>query len=418
MQQEINLKYLCYELIRKWKIIIAVGIIAAIVATSYAVVSGSLSEQAYDYGAFAKITIEEDGIFFGDKASDTQFTNMAEAQDYAEKYVSIITSDKVLQQIIDCSEFTNVELNLEDIRGMIYPRGKSNGSIIELNVIAKDQAFAASICEKLISYGTDALDLKGLETEVVQGVTELGAVSVEFNEDKNDPRDSIVIIKPITISQGITAIDLAKKAMIGFIIGLFVAALCTCIMFILRDRIVYADQIEESTGIKLISDFGKTGNYLELYSAISLKSPENSIINFISLKELKSANNFVEKFADIIGGSGQKVAVVKNVNETKNTCDFSFESKSNYLYAEINDTMLIQKDFIKNKVAEIEDDYDYIFFHCDGIDKNPVGKLVSKEADNTVVLIEPNNVSVKELCDLKNTYGQAGIAICGVAFIS
>lgn len=434
MEREMSIKYLLREFLRKIKVIILAGVVFALLFSLYSWMSLSKQQGAQLYSSYGKLYVKKnvdnvvDTKRLDEIIKDREFRSevnsrvnekieeIMKTQDYTEENISFFTSDAVLSQVVKDPEVRNGKLSIDEIRDMLYLRGRENGAVIEIYAVEKDEKVAELVCSKLIQYGSAYFKERDYEVNVTQDVTELGPVSLELRESLADPRDKNAIITEMEIPVA-TMGNMLSKGILGFLAGILLSCIWVCVRFIARDYLIYAGQVESTANIKLLAAESSKNRYWDIYSNLYLNNKAFFAVNFVSLKPLERENTFVSNFAETLGQAGKKVLAIEYVDQPlKKEDELALEQKAHFSYARVSDYTLLKTDELSNIISSFKSEYDLVLFQCANVDEKPVGKLLSMYTDETVLLIESNTVKTNELENAKESFEESGVKISGVVF--
>lgn len=434
MEKKISVKHLVHEILKHWKMGAIIGIIFALLLGGKTWMDGK-QQVEMTYASYGKLAIEKnvDNIVdvkgLTDIIDDKEFeseviervdktiTDVLETQNNSDKHMSLLTSDVVLHSIEEDAAVKQAGVSIVDIRDMIYLTTLDNGRIIEINVVGSDEETVQLICTKLMQYGSEYFQNNDYTIERVQDATKTGTVTLELRENASDPRNKFAIITPVETVSAISLSSLIKKAVFGFVGGLVIWCIIICAWFILRNRVVYADQIEEEVGLKLMGSSSHENIYSKIYSALFLGKSRLNTIAFASICQIKACDDFTEGFIGMLSNAGKKVLLVEYVKEHNEMNELAVEERGGYAYAAINDAILIRNNGDKAIIEAVRNGYDLVLIKCGDINANPMAKLASFYADETVLMIEPNTVKVRDLVSAKESFAEADEKIAGVVWI-
>lgn len=230
MEREIKLKYLLKEARRCIIAILIAGLVGGI-ALSYMTVSSIKNSRAYvQYASVCYIQIDnpKDGV-----------VEWA-MPDYTELNKAMLLSDEVMDGIANDPEVQSSGINTEAIREAFFLQGDTYGELIKVISLTYSQEESNLICRKIEEYGIKYLNERGVAASVLQTTEDYGPASVTI------PPDTVNVVKlnPSAVpAYSVTSI--AKRFALGFVGMAAVAYFVICLLYILRDKVVYASELED-----------------------------------------------------------------------------------------------------------------------------------------------------------------------------
>lgn len=437
MEREINLKYLFHEIWNKKKSIICIGIVLAVLYSGYSWMSAAKHETVQDYAAEAQLYLEKnvDNVvdtselekFIDDKEFESEvyskinetINDIFKAQNLIETNIAFLECDEVLTQVVNDSELKNEKISIDEFRKMLYLRGKENGAIIDVNVVAKSETLSELLCSKLIEYGVQYLEKEDYSVSITKEATSMGAVMVELRESTADPRDKQAIITETTeVDNSIAVTSVVKDIILGFAAGVILMCVYSCVKYILLDKLVYAEEIEEYVGMPVIARGLQDKDYWGMYSNLNSVNNGLTAVHFISLKPLNGMAEVVEKFAGVLSRIEKNPLIIEYVRQDVNDlADMAVVDKGNYKYTQISDMQMLRDNYIEGMLSSLKEQYDFIIFATDDVEENPAAKVISQYTDITTIVIEKDTVKRKVLHKQKCEFETMNIKVSGVVFI-
>ena len=328
METEINLVYLLKEFKRNIKGIIIGGLICALLFAAWGY--KNYRSTVLNYGAESKIVAE----YSSEVATATENGKYV-AKDHGETAQAIVSSDDVLNAAI--TECDN-KMTLDELRGNVYVNTGSFGDVISIIVTNINQDKAVSLCNSITKNSIVALNTSGVIAKLTQSTKPLGTISIEQKTNAEYPYQTVVKALPIVAP---SIIDIAKKGILGFVLGLIIIYGVYCVIYIVRGKIIYAGEVEDM-GMKLIGTMKEKGENSEAI---------NSVLSKISLREN------IENLVVLKYGNDADLSKLQEVCESHN---------------------------IKTKISE-------------NIQKNPFERDITKEADTIIFAIRKGSIKKTDL---------------------
>ncbi len=434
MEKQINIKHLIREILKHWKLGIVVGIVFALLLGGKAWMDGN-QQMDMTYASYGKLMVEknvdnivdvkglteiiddeefEDEVF--KRVNDT-ISDVLDSQDNSEKHMSLLLSDAVLSAVKEDSEVKKEDVSAADIRDMIYLTALDNGNILEINVVGDEEDIAQLICTKLMQHSSEYFQSNDYTVESMQDATKLGTVTLELRESTSDPRNKLAIITPVAPTASFSMSSLIKNAILGFAGGVIIWCVIICAWFIVRNRVVYDEQIEEEIGMKLLGKSSQGNIYGNIYSALFLGKSTLNPVAFASMQPVKAYDGFVEGFVQMLSSAGKKILLVEYVKGQNGGNELAVELQNGYSYAGINDAVLIHNNGVDAAIDTVRNDYDLVLIKCGDIKENPMARLAGSYADETVFLLEADTVKVRDMVSAKASFAEAGEKIAGVVWM-
>lgn len=411
MEKEINLKYLFFELVKNWKKILLAGIVLAIVFGAVSYMNLKNADQTETYGATGKMYVETPVKV--DMDSEGRIDKV-DSKDMSDQYSSFLMSDVVLENVAKDPLLAGEQISIKSLRDQIYLRGRADGSIIEVTVVAKNQEISDLICEKVMEYGIAYFNENRYTAKIIQSANVLGIVSIEMKESTADPRDTIAIVKPadVTPSEGMV---LAKQCVIGFILGIILFCIYVCVMFIIRGRIVYAEQIEEETSLNLTGSYPSDAVCERIYSEVIAANGDSKIFAMGSLRKLELMNNVIQQLAVVLNQADQKMIVVEFVSGAN--ASMEIEHQKGYDSLTVSEHEILTETLLNDKLSLLQSRYDLILLQCNDLLTSPIDALLAYHADHSVLFVESNTVTAKQMNSVERELNNRGSKPEGAVFV-
>lgn len=233
----IDLLDLCRAIIKKWAVILAIAFVAAIIgfavtsktyeSTSLIVVNGRGTTSQ------TVTSLQGNGTFFGsdtkveqNKYSDDGSASLSMGPELITLCEVILTSDDVLQQIID---ELNLGVTCDQLANAIDITAASDTKIMQITVTNADPATAQAICQRLTDITSDSM---AKVTDMVTSTEVLSAARL-----------------PEKAASG----NRAKNALLGALLGAVLCAGVIVLRYLLVPCVRTEEDVTGTLGLKLLS---------------------------------------------------------------------------------------------------------------------------------------------------------------------
>ena len=409
MERDFNMKYVLYEAKRRLKWILLISIVLALLFAAYSYINIQKQKEAQRYGSYCELYVEygqdNDIYLINDKNIDiSSFT------------LPVVKSDAFFRSLSEDAEIKEKGITEEDIKTMVYSLSKSGGTVIKISTASPDSETAQLLCKKAMQNAWDLYASKGFEVSAQHETEALGPVVIETKEDPDNPYETIgyvnktdeVLVSPMTLLQ---------KGVIGFVFGFLLSLICIIGLFILRDRIVYQNQISENLGMKVLGSSQNDDCFQELYSNLIMNDLVENKLCFLTLQKSDDCSgSFIKGFAEFMGDKGKKVLLM-DIDCDHTDEELLIDDKGKFCSAELNIRALYDQDALNNIFDKLDSEFDCVFINNDNAKKNPIGKVLCKYADGTVLVVKSNLNTIKELQLIKEEFEAAGTPIIGCVFL-
>ena len=245
MDKFVNIKHLLREAMRNCVIIIVVGVLlAALMAAKY-IKDVRLQAQSVQYGSMS--TIEAYDV---ERTAEDSFAVKNSVLKGSVGYM--VRSDEVLSAV---AGKLNSSQDEEMLRSMIYYQSDVTGVITKVYVVSSDQSEAQTICSLVSEETVNYVKSCGFSADILQAATEIGPVSVAYRDDANNPEHKYTMVSTTDVP-AVAMSSLIKKVIVGFVVGAFLAYAVICLLYLLRGRLIYSEEVSEM-GIPLLCEVRK-----------------------------------------------------------------------------------------------------------------------------------------------------------------
>ena len=408
MERYFNVKYVLYEAKRKLKWILLISIVFALLFTAYSYINIQKQRENQRYGAYCELYVEygqSNNIYLiNDKNIDiSSFT------------LPVVKSDAFFKSLSEDSEIKEKKITEDDLKTMIYPISKSGGTVIKISTAASDSETAELLCEKAMQDAWDLYESKGFEVSAQHETEALGTVVIETEDDTENPHETISYVNK-TNEIMISPIDLAIKGLVGFILGIIGALVCIIGIFFFSDKITYSEQIIENLELKLLSNSQNSSCFLELYSNLVMNDNIGNSLFFMSLQKSNSGKTFLKSFIEFMGDKGNNVLLI-DIEEDCSDKELHVYDKGKYSYGELNIKKLFDPNDFTAILDKLNHEYDYIFIECENVKNNPMAKLICKYVNGTVLVIESDLNTVRDISTTAEELVNLGVLVLGCIFV-
>lgn len=226
-EDEIDLVWLAYALLKRIWLILVVAVAAACVMAGYTVVR---IEPTYASTSTMLVMTKDTTL--------SSLTNLQIGSQLTKDYSVLITSRPVLEKVIENLE---LKMNYKTLKGQISIDNPEDTRLLFITVTMNDAKQAKAV------------------------VNELSVVASEFIGDKME------VTPPKIVEEGEVGVktgpNVVKNTMIGFIIGAFVVCAAIVVLELMNDTIQKEEDIEKYLGVPVLavipekSRDAKTGKY-------------------------------------------------------------------------------------------------------------------------------------------------------------
>lgn len=212
-EEEIDLVWLAYSLLRKIWLILAVAVVTACLTAGYTFFK---IEPTYSSTATMLVLTKETTL--------TSLTDLQIGSQLTKDYSVLITSRPVLEKVI---ENLDLKMNYKTLKGNVSINNPEDTRLLFITVTMNDAKQAKAV------------------------VNELSAVSSEFIGDKME------VSPPKVVEEGEignkTGPSITKNAVLGFVIGAFLVCALIVVLELLNDTIQKEDDIERYLDIPTLA---------------------------------------------------------------------------------------------------------------------------------------------------------------------
>jgi len=213
-EEEIDLVWLLYALLRKWWLILAVGVVCACGMAGYTYFK---IEPTYTSTSTMLVLTKETTL--------TSLTDLQLGSQLTKDYTVLITSRRVLDPVI---EQLDLKMNYKQLKGRIAIENPEDTRILKISVTLNDPDLAKEV------------------------VDTLAAESSKFIGDMME------VTPPKVIEDGEasgtkTGPNVSKNAIIGFLVGALLVCVVIVVLELMNDSIQTEDDIERYLGIPTLA---------------------------------------------------------------------------------------------------------------------------------------------------------------------
>lgn len=212
-EEEIDLVWLAYALIRKIWVILAAAVLTASIVAGY---THFKIEPTYSSTSTMLVLTKETTL--------TSLTDLQIGSTLTKDYSVLITSRPVLEEVI---ENLGLKMSYKSLKGKVSIENPEDTRLLFITVTLNDPDMAKTV------------------------VDELSVVSSEFIGDKMEVTPPKIIEEGEVGSK--TGPSLTKNTMMGFVIGAFLACVVIIVLELLNDSIQKEDDIERYLGIPTLA---------------------------------------------------------------------------------------------------------------------------------------------------------------------
>lgn len=212
-EEEIDLVWLAYALLRKIWLILAVAVVTACLTAGYTFFK---IEPTYSSTATMLVLTKETTL--------TSLTDLQIGSQLTKDYSVLITSRPVLEQVI---ENMDLKMNYKTLKGNVSINNPEDTRLLFITVTMNDAKQAKAV------------------------VNELAAVSSEFIGDKMEVSPPKVVEEGEIGSK--TGPSITKNAVLGFVVGAFLVCAVIVVLELLNDTIQKEDDIERYLDIPTLA---------------------------------------------------------------------------------------------------------------------------------------------------------------------
>lgn len=230
MEREIKLNYLLREAKRCITILLIAGLIggAGYTYRHYTSVKGGQAAVRYASTCNIRVVTASEG--------DAEWA-LRESYEISK---ALALSDEVLGKVAKDKDVAAQGLDVPTIRSYLYSQAYNYGELVHVIVLTPSQDLSDLICSRIEKYSVETLKGKVIDASVLQGTTPFGPGVVTIPPDT----ENIVNLTPAGVPSFSPA-GAVKYFLVGFC-GLAVAAyFVICLLYILRGKVVYAEEIED-----------------------------------------------------------------------------------------------------------------------------------------------------------------------------
>ena len=213
-EEEIDLVWLLYALLRKWWLIIAVGVVCACGMVGY---THFKVEPTYTSTSTMLVL-----------AKETTLTSLADLQlgsQLTKDYTVLITSRKVLDPVI---ETLDLDMNYKQLKSRVSIENPEDTRILKISVTLNDPDLAKAVVDELAKQSAEFI-----------------AVNMDVTEPNIIEDGESVGIK--------TGPNLSKNAIIGFLVGALLVCVILIVLELMNDSVQTEDDIERYLGIPTLA---------------------------------------------------------------------------------------------------------------------------------------------------------------------
>ncbi len=232
MEREIKLNYLLREAKRCITILLIAGLIggAGYTYRHYTSVKGGQAAIRYASTCNIRVVTASEG--------DAEWA-LRESYEISK---ALALSDEVLGKVAKDKDVAAQGLDVPTIRSYLYSQAYNYGELVHVIVLTPSQELSDLICSRIEKYSVETLKSKVIDASVLQGTTPFGPGVVTIPTDTNS--ENIVKLAPTDVPS-FSAVGVLKHFIVGFC-GLAVAVyFVICLLYIIRNKIVYAEEIED-----------------------------------------------------------------------------------------------------------------------------------------------------------------------------
>jgi len=226
------------------------------------------------------------------------------SEDNTERNRAIILSDAVLTSVLKQSS----ELGFSDIgsiRNSLYVQGTAHGTMMNIIVLTDNQELSDKLCKLVEASACENFNNLGVKSTVIQTATSYGPAKVEKRQRSDNFEKSDIILSQVAGPTAISIVVVCKWLFKGGCLFIFLAYCLVCARYILRGRLIYANELIDA-GITVIGVIKKDTKLDSLIRKIEMLSQENSLVIADygnSCDTEKIAEQLKEKGKDVITGS-------------------------------------------------------------------------------------------------------------------
>ena len=399
MYKDVNLSYFISEIRHNIKYIIVGGVIIALF------VAGITGMQVRDERG--SVSYASCGKVFTNFGTSREYSDInVNDKDHTDSLAAIIKSDHILQEVINSETIRKYKLTESNLRDMIRVIGTEDGKVFDLYVICSEGDEAQMVNELLINAVVEYLQNNNYKADIVQEPSFVGCVKVEDVKPLTDnPNKTVTVITTSSIPS--YANRVLEMGILGFVIGIIFMVAYVCIKFVTLDYVVYREQIENLTGIKVLGKRSEQ-DWLDVWGALVLQ--DKQFINIFYYKEDCIDESFVSECNHALDKLKQKCLFVGLENENELV-------DSNFKHTDfIDEKVIFDKNTIKEKIEEWENTFDTIVIKTNSFLTNFSCKLLSSYADINILVFKSKTIKSRELKNIERWFNENNY-ICTCVFL-
>ncbi len=212
-EEEIDLVWLAYAIVRKIWVVLAAAVLTASIAAGY---THFKMEPTYSSTSTMLVLTKETTL--------TSLTDLQIGSTLTKDYSVLITSRPVMEEVI---ENLGLKMSYKSLKGKVSIENPEDTRLLFITVTLNDPDMAKAV------------------------VDELSVVSSEFIGDKMEVTPPKIIEEGEVGSK--TGPSLTKNTMMGFVIGAFLACVVIIVLELLNDTIQKEDDIERYLGVPTLA---------------------------------------------------------------------------------------------------------------------------------------------------------------------
>lgn len=250
MEKTIRVRYLLMEGRRQWKMIVLIGLILAVIVTGMSYSKTRKAAASIQYASECSFQIsanEPESAGDAEMGAADRSISLVD-NDMGEMLNRLIKSDELIglirKDLPDADSYTD-----QDIRGCIYSQQYSKGYLMEVYALTASQEMSDEICASMEKHIGDYLKQFGFDVRTVESAKPFGPASITQTQIQESTEKTTVLAPVAVPSFG--ALAAIKMLLVGFVCGIVMAYILVCVLYILKDSIIYDGELEDS-GIPVI----------------------------------------------------------------------------------------------------------------------------------------------------------------------
>lgn len=228
MREKIEFSFLLREVIRSIRIIILIGVIVGLLVSYDYYHSYVQSVDSIRYGSVCGIEVSDPDLVYD--------------HDYGDAIIEMIKSDFVLEKVRQGLPSENQAMTVEEIRASVICNSKSYGTVVQIYSITQDQELSEAICSGIGEAAPVFLNDEGYACSLIQKASNLGSVAVSVQQNVSNPEKYYSVVSSIAQPQ-FSTLSMIKKGVAGLILGLIIGCILIWVVFVLRGRAVYPEEL-------------------------------------------------------------------------------------------------------------------------------------------------------------------------------